>query len=60
MTIAEYNPRAAVDFWKRMAVKKRGGSPPEFLSTHPSNSERIENIRKLIPEAMKYYVPKPE
>jgi hypothetical protein len=31
MTIDGYNPRANVDFWKRMAVKKKGGSPPELL-----------------------------
>jgi len=55
MAIAGYDPRAADDFWQRMAAQKEGGSPPEFLSTHPSDQSRIENIRKLLPEAMKYY-----
>jgi len=32
-----------------------GGAPPEFLSTHPSDARRINNIRKLMPEAMTYY-----
>lgn len=28
---------------------------PEFLSTHPSNDTRIEDLNKLLPEAKKYY-----
>jgi predicted Zn-dependent protease len=35
-----------------------GASPPEFLSTHPSDETRIRNIERLIPEAMKYYTPR--
>ena len=38
-----------------MSSQKGGKAPPEFLSTHPSDATRIENIRRLIPEAMKYY-----
>jgi len=55
MAIAGYDPRGAVDFWQRMAAQKGGGSTPEFLSTHPTSSTRIENIKSLLPEAMKYY-----
>jgi predicted Zn-dependent protease len=55
MAMAGYDPNAAVPFWKRMAAKKEGGSMPEFLSTHPSDQNRIKNIQSLIPEAMKYY-----
>ncbi len=55
MSMAGYDPREAVDFWKRMAAAKEGGQPPEFLSTHPADKTRIENLRKLTPEAMKYY-----
>jgi predicted Zn-dependent protease len=54
MAMAGYNPNAALEFWQRMAAKG-GGSPPEFLSTHPSYEARIENIKKWMPEAMKYY-----
>ncbi|MDI6796180.1 MAG: M48 family metallopeptidase [Desulfatibacillaceae bacterium] len=55
MAMAGYNPNAAVDFWQRMTAKKQGGAMPEFLSTHPSDATRINNIRSLMPEAMQYY-----
>jgi predicted Zn-dependent protease len=55
MAMAGYDPHAAPDFWKRMAAGKQGGSPPEFLSTHPSDQTRIDDITSWIPEAMKYY-----
>jgi predicted Zn-dependent protease len=31
------------------------GAPPEFLSTHPSNTSRIEEIRLHLPEVMPLY-----
>ncbi|WP_353129491.1 M48 family metallopeptidase [Parapedobacter pyrenivorans] len=58
MAMAGYNPNEAIGFWERMAQAKQaqgGGAPPEFLSTHPSDARRINNIQKLIPEAMTYY-----
>lgn len=55
MAMAGYDPHAAPEFWKRMAAGKQGGSPPEFLSTHPSDQTRINDITSWIPEAMKYY-----
>jgi predicted Zn-dependent protease len=55
MAKAGYDPSAAVGFWERMAKVKQGGSPPEFLSTHPSDETRIAQIKQWLPEAMKYY-----
>ncbi len=55
MAMAGYNPNVAVDFWTRMSAMKGGASPPEFLSTHPSDETRIANIKKHLPEALKYY-----
>jgi predicted Zn-dependent protease len=55
MAMAGYDPHGAVDFWTRMAGSKEGPSPPQFLSTHPADKKRIENIQKLLPEVMKYY-----
>ncbi len=56
MAMAGYDPRAAIDFWKRMMKASKGRSkPPELLSTHPSDQARLNQIRSLLPEAMGYY-----
>jgi predicted Zn-dependent protease len=55
MAMAGYDPHEAADFWKRMENAKKGASLPEFLSTHPAGRKRIEDIEKLVPEAMQYY-----
>lgn len=55
MAMAGYDPREAPKFWERMSAKSGGGAPPEFLSTHPSHSTRINDLNAQIPEAMKHY-----
>lgn len=55
MAMAGYDPQAAVTFWEKMAAQNEGASVPEFLSTHPADQTRIENIREYMPEAMQYY-----
>jgi predicted Zn-dependent protease len=55
MTMAGYDPNAAVDFWGRMASQKGGQAPSEFLSTHPSDATRIAEIKKLIPSVIRQY-----
>jgi len=54
MAMAGYEPQAAPEFWKRMSKNSEGKEPPEFLSTHPSNSTRIADLEAAIPEAMTY------
>jgi len=56
MAKAGYDPDEAVRFWERMrdaAASKP--KPPEFLSTHPADATRIENLKKYLPEARTYY-----
>lgn len=55
MAMAGYNPNEAISFWQRMSKASKGGKPPEFLSTHPSDASRIQQIRNAIPDAMRYY-----
>ncbi len=52
--MAGYDPREAIPFWQRMAAAG-GGSPPEFLSTHPSDATRLRKLEQFMPEALKYY-----
>lgn len=54
MAQAGYDPREAVSFWKRFG-QTGGQAPPQFLSTHPSGSSRINNLQKLLPEALRLY-----
>lgn len=55
--MAGYNPREAVTFWERMAAASGGQKPPEILSTHPADANRIEKIKGYMNEALTYYKP---
>ncbi len=50
MAIAGYDPIVGAQLWERMS-QQGGQAPPEFLSTHPSNETRINNIVQWAPEA---------
>ncbi len=52
---AGYDPRKSVELWERMAQLSGGGSPAEFLSTHPSHETRIDQLKAWMPEAMALY-----
>jgi predicted Zn-dependent protease len=56
--MAGYNPREAIALWKRMEQASGGQAPPEFLSTHPSAGNRIQQLERYLPEALKYYKPR--
>lgn len=55
MAIAGYDPQVAVPFWTRMSQSSGSGQVPEFLSTHPTDSKRIERIQSIMPDVLQYY-----
>ena len=58
---AGFDPRAAVVVWQKMSrlaqasAAKGGGQPPQFLSTHPSNENRIKAIEANLPRVLPLY-----
>jgi predicted Zn-dependent protease len=56
MTQAGYDPRQAIPFWENMRrLSQNSRKPPEFLSTHPADRNRIAKLQKLIPKALSLY-----
>ncbi len=55
--MAGYNPREAIALWDRMEQASSGQKPPEFLSSHPAEGTRKQQLEKYMPEALKYYKP---
>ena len=51
---AGYDPHAAVSLWQKMGAQS-GGKPPEWMSTHPSDQSRIQDLQRLIPAVMPLY-----
>ena len=56
-SLAGYDIRESVNLWKRMYEKNKGKEPPVFLSTHPSSTKRIENLKNWINEVIVEYPP---
>jgi metalloendopeptidase OMA1, mitochondrial len=54
MARAGYDPREAVKFWQLMTEQDKA-KVPEFLSTHPSDSTRIERLEAAMPQALIIY-----
>ncbi len=55
MAKAGYDPRCAVTFWQKFAAADSTSSVGEYFSTHPLGKKRIEELQKMLPEAMNYY-----
>ena len=56
-SLSGFDIRESLKLWERMAKKNKGKEPPVFLSTHPSNNQRIENLNKWISEVIIKYPP---
>ncbi len=54
MAMAGYDPNESIAFWQRMAANGKGAAL-ELLSTHPSDENRIAQLKSYLPEALKYY-----
>jgi len=52
---AGYDPRAGISLWQKMMKANQSGRPPEFLSTHPAESNRIQQIESLLPAVIPLY-----
>lgn len=55
MAKAGFDPRQSITLWKKMAAASTGPAPAEFLSTHPSNSTRINDLNSHMSKVMPAY-----
>ena len=56
MAQAGYNPEAAISVWNKMnRANDNNNALEKILSTHPTNNDRIELIRKELPNVMPIY-----
>lgn len=54
MAAAGFDPRASVPLWQNMKKENKLG-PPQFLSTHPSSENRIQELVAQFPDALVLY-----
>lgn len=57
MAKAGYDPRIAIDFWKR-SKEVFGATSSEvgaFFSTHPAATDRVDELEVALPQAISYY-----
>jgi predicted Zn-dependent protease len=52
---AGYDPRAGVTLWQKMQAAHQGGAPPQWMSSHPADGNRVEEIKRHLPEVMPLY-----
>jgi len=57
MAKAGYDPHGAITFWNRFKAysNSHGGEPPAFLSDHPLDQTRINDLQSHMPEAVSIY-----
>ena len=45
-SLSGFDVRETKKLWERMKEANRGKEPPQFMSTHPSSSKRINNLKE--------------
>lgn len=55
MARAGFDPRQSVKLWQNMSEASKGKEPNEFVSTHPSNENRIQALQAHMNKAMQLY-----
>ena len=56
-SLSGYDIRETVKVWERMREANKGKEPPVFMSTHPSSTNRINNISEWMNEIIIKYPP---
>jgi len=56
-SLSGYDIRETTEIGKRMKEANKGKEPPEWMSTHPSTSRRIQQISDWIPGVILDYPP---
>ena len=51
MELAGYDSTSSIEFWTKMSAGGSGGN--DLLSTHPSDTKRVAELKRRIPEAKK-------
>ena len=50
-----YNPQASVSLWEKMGQASGSAGGPNFLSTHPSGPQRIQQLQANVPKVQGLY-----
>ncbi len=53
MIMAGYDPEEAIHVWERMAARNKS-HPPVILATHPSDQQRVNDLKAFLPKAKEY------
>ena len=56
-SLAGYDIRESVKIWERMKEAYKGQEIPEWMSTHPSSTKRIQSLKNWIPGVIIEYPP---
>ncbi len=60
MAKSGYDPAESINLWERMGAASGGKSMPEWMSTHPSDSNRRAQLSQSLPQAKTIYNQTPQ